>query len=148
MVTFFCRATFTFIEWLWPNHLIPFSLTKLMRPIAHAEYTSRKSEFCEMAKVDQIHPDAKKNHTCNQSGYSTKITSSLKTHMRIHSREKPFVCSQCNYSCNQADRLRIYTRIHSREQIVMSKLLINCLLQMPYRFFFHISNICDNIKDM
>ena len=68
--------------------------------------------------------------------------------MRVHSGEKPFVCSQCNYSCNQADRLRIYMRIHSREKIVMSKLLINCLLQMPYRFFFHISNICDNIKDM
>ena len=56
--------------------------------------------------------------------------------MRVHSGEKPFVCSQCNYSCNQADRLRIYMRIHSREKIVMSKLLINCLLQMPYRFFF------------
>ena len=69
--------------------------------------------------------------------------------MRVHSGEKPFVCSQCNYSCNQADRLRIYMRIHSREKIVMSKLLINCLLQMPYRFFLlHISNICDNIKDM
>ena len=27
-------------------------------------------------------------------------------------------------------------RIHSREKIVMSKLLINCLLQMPYRIFF------------
>ena len=67
--------------------------------------------------------------------------------MRVHSGEKPFVCSQCNYSCNQADRLRIYMRIHSREKIVMSKLLINCLLQMPYHFF-HISNICDNIKDM
>ena len=26
-------------------------------------------------------------------------------------------------------------RIHSREKIVMSKLLINCLLQMPYLFF-------------
>ena len=56
--------------------------------------------------------------------------------MRVHSGEKPFVCLQCNYSCNQPDRLRIHMRIHSREKIVMSKLLINCLLQMPYRFFF------------
>ena len=53
--------------------------------------------------------------------------------MRVHSGEKPFVCSQCNFSCNQADRLRIYMRIHSREKIVMSKLLINCLFQLPYR---------------
>ena len=53
--------------------------------------------------------------------------------MRVHSGEKPFVCSQRNYSCNQADRLRIYMRIHSREKIVMSKLLINCLFQLPYR---------------
>ena len=29
-------------------------------------------------------------------------------------------------------------RIYSREKIVMSKLLINCLLQMLYRFFFFI----------
>ena len=27
---------------------------------AHAEYTDLKSEFSKMAKVDQIHPDAKK----------------------------------------------------------------------------------------
>ena len=40
-----------------------------------------------MAKVDQIHPDVKKNYNCNQCGYSSTKLSYLKTHMWVHSGE-------------------------------------------------------------
>ena len=44
-----------------------------------------------MAEVNQIQCDAKKNYSCNQYGYSSTKLSNLKTHMPVHSGEKPFV---------------------------------------------------------
>ena len=100
-----------------------------------------------MAKVHQIHSDVKKNHKCNQCGYSFNRPSKLKTHMwfaaersllfvhsetilaiklvplesicepTTHSGEKHFSCDQCNYSCNNAGSLKKHMRQHSGEKL-------------------------------
>ena len=69
-----------------------------------------------MAKVNQIHPDAKKNYNCNQCGYSCNKHSMLKRHILVHSGKKTFVCSQCKYSSTRADTLRVHMRTHSGEK--------------------------------
>ena len=48
--------------------------------------------------------DVTKSHTCNQCGYQANSASKLKSHMLVHSGEKPFICKQCNYSFTQAGK--------------------------------------------
>ena len=57
--------------------------------------------------------DGKHSHSSNQCGYTSNKATNLKTHMLIHSGEKPFVCKQCNYSCTQGGTLKRHIRSHS-----------------------------------
>lgn len=55
-------------------------------------------------------------NVCPICGKSYARPSTLKTHMRIHSGERPFQCNVCNKSFSQAANLTAHLRVHSGEK--------------------------------
>ena len=87
-----------FFNWLWPNHFV-LSIIQIDWSLQHVRWIQRSKI---LAKVDHIPLEAKKNYYYNHCGYSFNKPSQLKTHLLVHSWERPFVCSQSNYFCTRA----------------------------------------------
>ena len=58
----------------------------------------------------------KKLHSCNQCTYTSRWSSNLKSHMRVHCDVKPFACTQCNFSTKHATTLKTHMLFHSGEK--------------------------------
>ena len=61
--------------------------------------------------------DAKKSlYSCDQCSYTSERKGNLKTHMLVHSNEKPFACEQCDLSYTTSLALKTHMLKHSGER--------------------------------
>ena len=60
-----------------------------------------------------------RSYKCNQCGFEFSQARNLRSHMKIHSSEKPYKCNQCNYTCARRSHLRSHkARRHSGERLI------------------------------
>ncbi|XP_014679292.1 PREDICTED: PR domain zinc finger protein 12-like, partial [Priapulus caudatus] len=64
--------------------------------------------------VKQMLPVCKLQCTVCRRGFNSK--SNLRSHMRIHTLEKPFLCQYCHRSFSQSSTLRNHVRLHTGER--------------------------------
>ena len=71
----------------------------------------RIRRVCKMAFEEEIN-----TFTCSNCEKILSSESNLKTHLRIHTDDKPFNCSKCNHKSSTSCNLKTHERIHSGDK--------------------------------
>ncbi|XP_044731719.1 zinc finger protein 501-like [Chrysoperla carnea] len=108
-------------------HICGKSITKRALPQhlrIHNERGKTTCDICSKSFVSEltlknhikiVHENQKpaRNHLCNICGHAMRTLKELRTHLLIHTGERPYACDQCDKTYHRDDRLKDHiSRIH------------------------------------
>ena len=82
---------------------------------------------CGNLKRMDKHREVQHQRKCDLCGYSSTRMASLKTHLLVHSGERPFACDDCEYRCTTLGALKTHRFQHTGERPFKCK-------ECPYHF--------------
>ncbi|XP_028968938.1 zinc finger protein 513-like [Galendromus occidentalis] len=88
---------------------------RLQRPTSGLHYQVHRAEV-RASRSGRICGSGKILYRCDQCDYTTSWPSWLKTHMRVHTGERPFKCNVCDYTSSQSSNLQQHLKRHSDER--------------------------------
>ncbi|XP_022700281.1 zinc finger protein Pegasus-like [Varroa jacobsoni] len=90
--------------------LTPFRFSTSLPPLGILQ------ALADASRRTRVSGNGKALYRCGQCEYTTSWPSWLKTHMRVHTGERPFKCTVCDYTSSQSSNLQQHLKRHSDER--------------------------------
>ena len=84
---------------VWSNHLRKAQHTMAIKQMEHYEFVLKGANVKIPKKTTD---NVIKSNKCNQCDYASSQAGDLKTHLKMHSGEKPYKCNQCDFASSRA----------------------------------------------